>query len=256
MPSFLGVVASSVENFNPLDYTPVLWLDAADTSTITSSSGSVSQWDDKSGNGYHVTQSTGTAQPTTGTVTLNGRNVIDFDGTSDYLIRETDTAIGRNVTGMTIYIVVYYATNANNSISLAGSTGAALNLNRFLARMATGPVLSFQGRTLDSDSGDSVESTDPVSYNTWYTQTGIYDYANTDAYQYVNGVANGVNSSYQTATTTSDTDSLRLTVGINQGLSSTSRLVGSIAEIIIYHSAHTATERATVWDYLNGKWGL
>ena len=28
-----------------------LWLDASDTSTITQSEGSVSQWDDKSGNG-------------------------------------------------------------------------------------------------------------------------------------------------------------------------------------------------------------
>jgi hypothetical protein len=62
---------------------PVVWLDAADTSTITESSGSVSQWNDKSGNGYNVTQGTGLNQPTTGSATINGLNVISFDGSND-----------------------------------------------------------------------------------------------------------------------------------------------------------------------------
>ena len=35
-----------------------LWLDAADTSSITHSSNVVSQWNDKSGNNYHASQST------------------------------------------------------------------------------------------------------------------------------------------------------------------------------------------------------
>ena len=36
----------------------ILWLDASDSSTITEVSGAVSQWDDKSGNGNHVSQGT------------------------------------------------------------------------------------------------------------------------------------------------------------------------------------------------------
>lgn len=39
-----------------------MWLDAADRSTITVATG-VSQWRDKSGNGRHATQATGSAQP-------------------------------------------------------------------------------------------------------------------------------------------------------------------------------------------------
>ena len=57
-----------------------LWLDAADTTTITQSSGSVSQWNDKSGNGNDVTQGTADNQPTTNASTQNGKNIIDFDG--------------------------------------------------------------------------------------------------------------------------------------------------------------------------------
>ena len=40
-----------------------LWLDAADSSSITHSSNAVSQWSDKSGNGNHATQSTSANQP-------------------------------------------------------------------------------------------------------------------------------------------------------------------------------------------------
>jgi len=56
-----------------------LWLDASDAATITEASGSVSQWDDKSGNGNHATQGTGAYQPTTGVSTVNGLNVLEFD---------------------------------------------------------------------------------------------------------------------------------------------------------------------------------
>ena len=74
-------VLNSVSGFNPLDLNPALWLDAADTTTITASGSPlrVSQWNDKSGNGRNVTQGTGGSQPATGTQTLNGLNVIDFE---------------------------------------------------------------------------------------------------------------------------------------------------------------------------------
>jgi len=73
------------EVFSPLELSPVLWLDASDTSTITESGGAVSTWADKSGNGNDVTQATEANKPTTGTRTLNSLNVIDFDGTNDLL---------------------------------------------------------------------------------------------------------------------------------------------------------------------------
>ena len=54
-----------------------LWLDAADSSSITHSSNAVSQWSDKSGNGNHATQSTSANQPV---LTSSG---LQFDGTND-----------------------------------------------------------------------------------------------------------------------------------------------------------------------------
>jgi len=65
--------------FSPLELSPALWLDASDASTISDTGGAVDTWADKSGNGNDVTQSTEADKPTTGTRTLNGLNVLDFD---------------------------------------------------------------------------------------------------------------------------------------------------------------------------------
>lgn len=71
--------ASAPPPFTPASLSGLtLWLDASDAATITQVAGSVSQWNDKSGNGNHVTQGTGANQPITGTNQQNTRNVLTF----------------------------------------------------------------------------------------------------------------------------------------------------------------------------------
>lgn len=69
-------------SFSPADISGLaLWLDADDAATITQAAGAVSQWDDKSGNGYHATQGTGAYQFTTGVSSINGHNALSTNGT-------------------------------------------------------------------------------------------------------------------------------------------------------------------------------
>lgn len=72
----------------------VLWLDAADSATITEAADAVSQWNDKSGLANHVLQGSGVSQPLTNQVTLNGLNGIQFDGVNDRMLR---TGMGQQV---------------------------------------------------------------------------------------------------------------------------------------------------------------
>ncbi|MDB4061618.1 T9SS type A sorting domain-containing protein [Vicingaceae bacterium] len=53
----------NAQNFTPSTYSPALWLDASDTTSVIHSSGTVSAWNDLSGNGNNVTQTTAFNRP-------------------------------------------------------------------------------------------------------------------------------------------------------------------------------------------------
>ena len=55
-----------------------LWLDAEDTSTITLNGSDVSQWNDKSGNGNHVSNNTAATQPPYLATGWNGKPTVYF----------------------------------------------------------------------------------------------------------------------------------------------------------------------------------
>ena len=69
-----------------------LWLDGSDTASVSQYSNTVTSWNDKSGNGFQL-QSVGA--PSTGTRSLDGKNVIDFDG-DDYFESATGYPTGND----------------------------------------------------------------------------------------------------------------------------------------------------------------
>lgn len=85
MPMSPRLLRPRATGFNPRSISGLaLWLDAADSGTITTGTG-VSEWRDKSATGSKWAQTTGNEQPATGTQTLNGKNVLVFDGSNDSL---------------------------------------------------------------------------------------------------------------------------------------------------------------------------
>jgi hypothetical protein len=257
MPSTVGIVASGVVEFSPADLPQLqLWLDAADSSTVTVSGTSVTAWNDKSGNGYNVAQGNGASQPTLITAGQNGRNVISFDGSNDSLNRLASTALGRNVTGLTAYTVSFRsALPVSQQVILLIATAQAANFTRVALNVGlTANKMGAGGRTLDADSFASIASSSNVSTTNYQIFTGRFDYANTDLFVYINSALEGTNSSFQMATTTSNTNSVGLAIGNNNAASL--HYNGRIAEILVYHQAHDATQRQQVWDYLSAKWGI
>jgi len=75
-------------------FSPIGWWDASDSSTITESSGAVSNWANKGtgGSTYDLTQATGTRQPLTGSNTQNGINLLTFDGANDQMFVSSQIA--------------------------------------------------------------------------------------------------------------------------------------------------------------------
>ena len=70
----------------------LLWLDASDSSTISETAGTVSEWQDKAPNGNDLTPNGG-SDPTTNAENQNDLSVIVFDG-DDILTRNSTSGIG------------------------------------------------------------------------------------------------------------------------------------------------------------------
>jgi len=87
----LGLFGSGL--WTPSGIASALWLDAGDASTITLNSTTVSQWNDKSGNGRNATQGTALQQPTYTSNSQNGYGIISFDGSNDNLDISSTTVI-------------------------------------------------------------------------------------------------------------------------------------------------------------------
>lgn len=94
---------------------------------ITTATG-VSQWADQSGNGRHLKQGTGSAQPT-----LNADGSILFDGSSQNLITDAFTALTNPVT---IYALMRQISWTSNDYFWDGNTSASMGALQFGASPA------------------------------------------------------------------------------------------------------------------------
>lgn len=71
--------------WTPAEITTALWLDAADSATITLNGSTVSQWADKSGRANHAVNATASTQPTYMPESFNGLSALWFDLRGDFL---------------------------------------------------------------------------------------------------------------------------------------------------------------------------
>lgn len=255
--------------FSPLDLSPQAWYDASDTSTITQSGGAVSQWNDKSGNGRNVTQSTAAAQPGTGAITQNGLNVLTFDG-GDRLVAATASVWAFMHDGTDcIYALVWqpgttsdpnalyvpFGTNTSSSNSVGHSLWyddrAAVPRNNALNDSVTRGVT---GTYVVDNVG-----TNAITANTFSVTTisSNPDAATASARSsiYVNLGSAIANNTYTGAVASGSNPAAPLTIGSFGG--GTFPLVGRIAEFIIVSGANaTEANRVALRDYLNTKWAV
>jgi hypothetical protein len=244
VPSTLGVVASA-QNF-PLSLSPALWLDAADTSTITESSGSVSQWASKAG-GYNAVQSTGANQPTTGSATINGRNVIVFDGSTDSLsVANFDLTPGGQKFSVAI---VATAASGGDRIFIEQTTNFNNNLGAFvLARTSTNVVeLGKRGASFATFATSGTLTTAAKAF------VGTHDgtLSTNETSGWLNGDGSGTRANGNT-----NSNNLNATLFIGARAGTSLYLNGQIAEIVVTTYVLTTQQRTDLESYFTTKWGL
>ena len=211
----------------------VMWMDAADDTTFSYSSGTlVSQWRDKSGLNNHTSQATVLNQPSRSTA-QNSRKIVTFDGTNDSL--STSNSLDLSVTH-TIFAIASQTTGTSDAglVSINNSLNNGLTLHN--------------GSTYYSYYGDgSKYATSAITTSTSYIFTKVFKGTSSTTRQvYLNGTS---------ATTTGVIANSDASGVIRLGQQST-YLNGTIAEVIIFNRELTATELKQVHTYLGQKWGI
>jgi hypothetical protein len=212
-----------------------LWLDAADSASITASSGVATEWRDKSGNGVHFSQTSGNDAPATGTATMNGRNVLVFNGTNTSLSRANALSVS---SPMTWFFVQRVVSSAAFAMTYSVGSGSGFEVRQDAANTNGRPQFSPGGLIVTDAS-------------TWVGATNIFSLT------YSTGVnlaahRNGAAMAGTFATTQPNLSGTHFIGRRTDGFYANVQ----VAEILLYSSALTATQRQTVFSYLGRKWGI
>lgn len=232
--------------WTPAQISTALWLDAADASTITLNSTTVSQWRDKSGNGRYATQATQANQPTYISAGMNGLGLIDWDGTNDSM-----TIDGGSTT-------LHAALSADNTYSMAWVLKADVISNS--AMLLYVPESSFKFIVELKPDGGLYWGDTTSNYRTY--SGGSFCVVDTGTFFTLIKTGSGAGDAYSAGTLKSSyVGSLAATPAL------TSAFIlgtypggydynGKFAEIIISAYSWNTTERQNVEGYLAKKWGL
>jgi hypothetical protein len=226
-----------------------LWLDAADAATITASGSALSQWNDKSGNARHLNTVGGSGSISTGTRTLNSKNVLDFPGTVN-LSRTAFSTTENN--GWAYLVTASDATSFSNAGAARFANFACTGTNnRLFAGIGDGDgqyTANRVGARLSSVSSPQ----DIVATANITTSPIILNFGRSfqsDGVLYINGTLQG-NIAPTQNTADHSVQSLTVAGDVNGYLD------GLIGEVILLKSLPSTTTRQRIEGYLAHKWGL
>lgn len=241
MPMSPRLLRPRASGFNPRSISGLaLWLDAADSATITTATG-VSIWADKSGNGRNATQTTGGKQPVR-TKTINGKSVITFQGTDDTMQIAANSAFNAN--SQTLIIVAKQTAAANHSLWFKGDSNAAEGV---IIRYRTFDDFWLYQR--NDNSGETLRQ-----FPNTPTVARVYSIVlqpNSQA-----GFVNGTTASPTGTATAAHTYDNNSGPWLGSRRDIGEYLDGDICEILHWSRALSTTERSRVERYLGSKWGI
>lgn len=237
---------------NPASITGLqLWLDAADSATLfdatsggslVAADGGVARWEDKSGNARHATQSTSANRPARKTAVQGGKDVLRFDGSNDFL-EGFSTPAGGNT--RSVFAVAKLNTSFGEMFQIGKGTG-----NGFLIRAGASSGVAFVGGDISTNNLTIPSTTLPVA--TTFLAALIQQ--STTQITYYHNTTN-----YSITGTLSDFDMPNAGYFVGKARNEPidfTPWTGDIAEIIVYNTALSNTNRALVETYLMSKWGI
>jgi hypothetical protein len=245
------------QSFSPLYIDGLqLWMDAADSTTITGSS-PVTQWNDKSGNGYNFTASAG---PVLATASQNGLNTLTFTAASSQFLSNTSTTRFMELYSLSIFAAFKYSDTTSAGYVFAKSLYGSANGRILFGRDAGTPATFNAGITTTANAYSTYS--DAYTANTWRVYGFVADRSAGTVKAYQNG-SNNASGTFTVDTTTNLTTSYAMAIGAYNNSSGTLAspqaglyFNGSIGEILVYSTALTNQQRQQVEGYLSRKWNI
>jgi hypothetical protein len=227
-----------------------LWFDASDLTTITQSSGTVSEWRDKSSNAYSVIQGTASNRPTYTTNLLNGLPGIQLSATT-YLYQ-----VGSSIPNFssspatTVYMVAKNGSTMTNwsIINTMFFIGDGGGTNRYHLSFGYGTA---NGLTLLAN-GSYIVS--PSSYVVPLNSNAIIGFSSSATSNFL--FYNGSNTSYYSsgALPTANNSTWFLFGDARTSINAVSD--ENIYEFVGFNTILTREQQQSVEGYLAWKWGL
>lgn len=207
-----------------------LWLDAADTSY----NASTGTWTDKSANGRNFSQSIANNRPIVSSVSQNGRALLEFNGTNNQLIHNSNFLQVSNCT--------LFAAYRRLGGTFGGVISSATNADQSPGLLIENNVGSVRGHANRSVAGAG-------TVNAFCIFTGTVVAGATTAF------VNGSQVDADAVSNTLDTSASTTAIGTYRQ-SAANYLNGYIGEIVAYLRVLSTAERRRVEAYLGRKWGV
>ena len=244
--------------FAPTDISGLsLWFDADDSRTLFSNTSGTTRattdattlalWSDKSGNGRNAYQATGANQPLLKTTVQNNRNVVRFDGSNDSLATAAAQVANTTDGSFTAFAVAQKTTTSGSLCVLNQDNDTATRCSQFLNFGSNSNVetIGFVGGVAKS----AYTLSGTISASNFYLIESVGNTSTISAY------SNGVVGSGAVTGGNLAVPSQTVSLGSYQG-AGTQYLNGDIAEVLLYNSALSSTNRIKVEQYLQNKWGV
>lgn len=203
---------------------PLIWLDASDVSTITLNGSGVLNWEDKGTDSLDAYQTNASFQPQLIQNALNGKPVVSFNGSSQFLqFAQTRSLINKT------FIVLYDYLNTNSSF--LGDAAQRFLLSNQMNFFATGYPVSNPTSTLSIGTGWGIAQADHHATLNYY----------------VNGILDPQTQTRSYTTTANFTNFAR---------STTTNWTGRIAVFLMLPSPLSEDERQRYEGWLAHNWGV
>lgn len=226
-------INSKIFNYNTLVTSPTLWL-KSDKGITLDSSGNVEEWQDQSGNNYHMTQSNAANRPAYLYNKINYKPTLQFNGTAAYMTN----SFGQDLSQPNTFFAVWKVDLEDDIVSIQMLIDGISSTKRNMFYMLDNKCYMLAGNNV-------------VVYNkslpfSYILHTVYFNNASSKVYE---------NSILQNSNLNVGSQPISgLTIGANQ--SRANKLYGSICEIIMYNTLINETERISIENYLKMKYGL